>query len=60
MAAVRAAANPSRADYLYYVTKPGSCNRLSFSSTNAQFQRDVAAYDKARAAAGGNSPTNCG
>ena len=33
MAAIRAAANPSRADYLYYVTKPGSCNRLSFSST---------------------------
>ncbi len=60
MAAIRAAANPSRAGYLYYVTKPGSCNRLSFSSTNAQFQRDVAAYNKARAAAGGNSPTDCG
>jgi uncharacterized YceG family protein len=60
MAAIRAAANPSRADYLYYVTKPGSCNRLSFSSTNAQFERDVAAYKQARAAAGGNSPTNCG
>jgi uncharacterized YceG family protein len=60
LAAIRAAANPSNADYLYYVTKPGSCNRLSFSSTDAQFQRDVDAYNKARAAAGGNSPTNCG
>ncbi|MGZ8666416.1 MAG: endolytic transglycosylase MltG [Solirubrobacterales bacterium] len=60
MAAIRAAANPSQAGYLYYVTKPGSCNRLSFSSTNAQFQRDVAAYNQARAAAGGNSPTSCG
>ncbi len=60
MAAIRAAANPSRSDYLYYVTKPGSCNRLSFSSTNSQFQKDVAAYNKARAAAGGNSPTHCG
>jgi UPF0755 protein len=60
MAAIRAAADPSRADYLYYVTKPDSCNRLSFSTTYAQFQKDVAAYKKARAAAGGNSPTNCG
>ena len=60
MAAIRAAANPSRSDYLYYVTKPGSCNRLSFSSSNAQFKKDVAAYDRARAAAGGNSPTHCG
>ncbi len=60
IAAIKAAANPSRSDYLYYVTKPGSCNRLSFSSTNAQFQKDVAAYNQARAAAGGNSPTDCG
>ncbi len=60
MAAIRAAANPSRADYLFYVTKPGSCNRLSFSSTDAQFQKDVVAYNEARAAAGGNSPTDCG
>ncbi|MFN8159757.1 MAG: endolytic transglycosylase MltG [Solirubrobacterales bacterium] len=60
LAAIRAAANPARNDYLYYVTKPGSCNRLTFSSTDAQFQRDVDAYNQARAAAGGNSPTNCG
>ncbi len=59
LAAIKAAANPTRSKYLYYVTDAGSCNRLAFSSTDAQFQKDVARYNAARDANGGNSPTKC-
>jgi hypothetical protein len=45
--------------YLYYVTKPGACGRLSFAATYPKFQRLQAKYNKARAAAGGRSPTTC-
>ena len=44
---------------MYYVVKPGTCGQHAFSSTFAQFQQDVARYNSARAAKGGNSPTNC-
>ena len=57
---IRAAARPARTDYLYYVVKPGTCGLHAFSSNDAQFQRDVAAYNEAREAAGGKSPTDCG
>jgi UPF0755 protein len=60
LASLEAAAHPAKVDYLFYVVKPGACGRLAFSSTEAQFQRDVELYDSARAAAGGNSPTTCG
>ena len=60
LASIEAAAHPARVDYLYYVVKPGTCGKLAFSSTYAQFQSDVARYNSARAAAGGNSPTSCG
>ncbi len=59
LAAIRAAAHPARVPYLYYVVKPGTCGEHAFSSTNAQFQRDVARYNAARAKAGGRSPTKC-
>jgi UPF0755 protein len=59
LASIEAAAHPARAGYLYYVTEPGACGRLSFSTTAAEFEADVARYDEAREAAGGNSPT-CG
>jgi len=59
LAAIRAAARPARVGYLYYVVKPGTCGEHAFSSTNAQFQRDVARYNAARAKAGGRSPTKC-
>jgi cell division protein YceG involved in septum cleavage len=60
LASIEAAAHPARVDYLYYVVKPGACGEHSFSSTEAQFQADVARYDEARAAAGGESPDSCG
>jgi UPF0755 protein len=60
LAAIEAAANPSKAGYLFYVTKPGACNELTFSKTEEEFEADAARYNSAREAAGGNSPTTCG
>jgi cell division protein YceG involved in septum cleavage len=60
LAAIEAAAHPAKVDYLYYVVEPGACNELAFSSTEAEFEEDVAAYNAAREAAGGNSPDTCG
>jgi uncharacterized YceG family protein len=59
LASLRAAANPAKVDYLYYVVKPGTCGQHAFSSTDAQFQRDLERYNAARDAAGGKSPTSC-
>jgi len=56
---IRAAANPADEDFLFYVVKPGTCGEHAFSSTDAQFQQDVARYNQARERAGGRSPTNC-
>ncbi|HET7485697.1 MAG TPA: endolytic transglycosylase MltG [Solirubrobacterales bacterium] len=60
LASIEAAAHPVKADYLYYVAEPGTCNKLAFSSTEAEFNADVERYDSAREAAGGNSPDSCG
>jgi UPF0755 protein len=59
VASMVAAANPAPVSYLYYVNKPSTCGELSFATTYAQFQSDVAAYNDARARAGGRSPTSC-
>jgi len=59
LASIKAAANPSRAGYLFYVVKPCGNGVQAFSSTDAQFQRDVAAYNAARAKNGGNDPSHC-
>jgi uncharacterized YceG family protein len=59
LASLQAAAHPAHVGYLFYVVKPGTCGQHAFSSTDAQFQRDVARYNAARAAAGGKSPTKC-
>jgi cell division protein YceG involved in septum cleavage len=59
LASIKAAAHPAQVDFLYYVVKPGTCGEHSFSSTDAEFQADVAAYNAARAAAGGQSPDTC-
>jgi peptidoglycan lytic transglycosylase G len=58
--AIQAAAHPAKTDYLFYVTEPGACNKLTFSHTEAEFQRDAERYEAAREAAGGNSPDTCG
>ena len=59
LAAIRAAAHPAKVSYLYYVARPCGNGASNFSSTDAQFQRDVAAYNKKRAELGGKSPTTC-
>jgi uncharacterized YceG family protein len=56
---IEAAANPARKDYLFYVVKPCGEGEHAFSSTDAQFARDLEKYDAARAARGGKSPANC-
>jgi UPF0755 protein len=60
LASIEAAAHPAKGDYLFYVVEPGACNKLAFSKTEAEFETDVARYNSAREAAGGNSPTSCG
>ncbi|HEX5376644.1 MAG TPA: endolytic transglycosylase MltG [Solirubrobacterales bacterium] len=60
LASIEAAARPADVDYLFYVVEPGSCGKHAFSSTEAEFQRDVESYNSAREAAGGNSPDSCG
>jgi UPF0755 protein len=60
LASIEAAAQPAEADYLYYVVEPGTCGEHAFSSSDAEFQADVARYNEAREAAGGESPDTCG
>jgi UPF0755 protein len=59
LASLQAAAHPAKTDFLFYVVKPCGEGAHNFSSTDAQFQRDVAAYNAARDRAGGQSPTSC-
>jgi uncharacterized YceG family protein len=59
IASIKAAARPASTKYLFYVVKPGTCGRHAFSTTNAQFERDAARYNAARAKKGGKSPTTC-
>ncbi|MEA2285924.1 MAG: hypothetical protein QOJ21_1967, partial [Solirubrobacteraceae bacterium] len=59
LAAMRAAANPASVNYIFYVVKPCGNGAHAFSSTDAQFQRDVAAYNRARARRGGKDPSRC-
>ena len=54
LASLRAAANPASTDYLFYVAKPGACH--AFAETNAEHERNVAAYEAAREKNGGNAP----
>jgi len=60
LASIEAAAHPAKVDFLFYVAEPGACNKLAFSRTEAEFEEDVARYNSAREAAGGNSPDSCG
>jgi uncharacterized YceG family protein len=59
LASIEAAAQPAKVNYLFYVVKPGACGEHSFSSRAAQFEADVARYNEAREAAGGESPDTC-
>ena len=59
LASMRAAAHPARTRYLYYVVKPCGNGEHVFARTEAQFNRDVARYNAARAKKGGRSPESC-
>jgi uncharacterized YceG family protein len=60
LAAIKAAAHPAKTGYLFYVTTPGACGKLTFAKTEAEFEKAVSAYNTARKEAGGNSPDSCG
>jgi UPF0755 protein len=60
LASLKAAAHPPQTDYLFYVTTPGACGKLTFAKTEAEFEAAVAKYNSAREEAGGNSPDSCG
>jgi UPF0755 protein len=59
LASIRAAANPARTGFLYYVVKPCADGAHAFSKTDAEFQRDVAAYNAKREELGGRDPSSC-
>jgi UPF0755 protein len=59
LASIRAAARPAKTGFLFYVVKPGTCGRHNFAKTDAEFQRYVDQYDRARAERGGKSPDTC-
>jgi len=44
---IKAAANPARTKYLFFVRKPGKSGEHAFSSTDAQFEKDVQKYKEA-------------
>lgn len=54
LAAIKAAANPAKVSYRWYVVKPCGGGRHSFASTSAKFDRDVAAYVAAQRRAKGD------
>ncbi len=59
LASLQAAANPASNDFIYYVVKPCANGAHAFSSTDAQFQQDVAKYNKKRDELGGKDPSQC-
>jgi len=59
LAAIEAAANPARTNYLYFVVKPCGNGSSVFSANYNQFLADSARYQTARARKGGRSPTKC-
>ena len=59
LASIKAAAHPAKTNYLFYVVKPGGGGEHKFAATDAEFQRYVDAYNRAREKRGGKSPTEC-
>lgn len=58
--AIEASAHPAKSGYRFYVNKPNTCNELAFAKNEAEFEANVAKYNEAREANGGNEPTTCG
>ena len=59
LASIKAAAHPAKTRYLFYVAAVCGNGSHRFASTDAQFQRYVDAYNRARDERGGKSPTEC-
>jgi uncharacterized YceG family protein len=53
-ASLRAAVKPANTDFLFYVVKPGACH--AFAETNAEHERNVAAYERAVDENNGKAP----
>jgi len=59
LASIRAAANPARNSYLYYVVRPCGNGRHNFATTSAEFEKDRQAYNAAQRRADGDpSPSD--
>jgi len=58
LASIRAAANPARTGFLYFVVKPCAKGEHAFAKTDAEFQAAVQRYERERQRQGG-SPVDC-
>jgi UPF0755 protein len=59
LASIKAAARPAKSDYIFYVVAVCGKGKHEFAESNAEFERYVAEYERAREERGGRSPTNC-
>jgi UPF0755 protein len=59
LAAIEAAANPAKTNYVYFVVKPCGNGASVFESDYSKFLQDSARYQSARARRGGRSPASC-
>ena len=59
LASIKAAAHPAKTNYLFYVAAVCGGGKHKFAATDAQFQRYVEQYNRAREKRGGKSPTEC-
>ncbi len=59
LAALKAAAQPAKTNYLFYVADICGGGKHRFAATDAQHQRNVAIYEREREQHGGKAPTNC-
>ncbi len=57
LASLKAAAHPAHVSYLYYVSGADGCGEQLFSTSEAAFERNAAAYRKAVSRNGGRVPT---
>ena len=59
LASIKAAANPPKSDYFYFIVEPCKKGGLVFAKTLAEFQKLIDAYFNRREAQGGKDPAFC-
>jgi uncharacterized YceG family protein len=59
LASIKAALKPAKVPYIFYVVKPCGNGAHAFSASDAQFEKDVAAYNRKREQLGGKDPSHC-